>query len=131
MKSGRARWLLLSILAAGASALAAAAYLRDKPVQAWYDAATDHIQGNYRILGGLNSICYTPTAELLEKRYGVKTEYIDSYIYMELDNYNQAYNSVSRPLLRLRFGKDIFTECYMEACPESRWGLEGAGKHGK
>lgn len=99
--------------------------LRDKPVRAWYDAVSDHLRGDYRVLGGYNTECSQAYTELLKKRYGVKTEIYDLVISTDQLVYDPAYNSVSQSLLRFRHGKDIFTECYMEACPGMRWGITG------
>ena len=84
-------------------------------------ASIDHACGHYEIKGWY---CSEPWRgmymRLLNERYGVGEDTVSDYMVLPITEwYAHGYNSVSRPLLLKKYGKDIFAECAAEA--EQQW----------
>jgi hypothetical protein len=64
---------------------------------------------------------------LLRKRYGVAADTVSDYMVLPTTEwYAEGYNSVSRPLLIQKYGKDIFAECEGET--RSAWQADHPGE---
>ena len=64
---------------------------------------------------------------LLRERYGVAADTVSDYMVLPTTEwYAEGYNSVSRPLLIQKYGKDIFAECEGET--RSAWQADHPGE---
>jgi hypothetical protein len=82
-------------------------------VAAWVDAIRGHDELK---VYGLPSPWAGEYARLLEQRYGVEIDPVAGCVVTEgLVWYVDGYNSVARPRIVARRGKDVFAECAKEA----------------
>lgn len=108
-------WKLLNAIVAGAAAVLVwwlLAYPRGMMV-AWFDQA----RGRDAIKSyGLPPRWNREYFELVSQRYGVSIDRVaDCEVSLDTEWYAAGYNSVSRPRIRRRFGKDIFAQCDFNA----------------
>jgi hypothetical protein len=91
-------------------------------------AYLDYVCGHYETKGwGLPFDWNWDYTCILKAKYGVTYEHIDDCgVFLTTAMYIEGYNSVSRPLLLKKFGKDIFAECFTEA--EQKWHAEHPGE---
>jgi hypothetical protein len=82
-------------------------------IAAW----ADHARGHYEVQTfGYPAPWRAEYRRLLRERYGVEVHAVAGCVVTEdLVWYVRGYNSVSRPRIQARFGKDIFAECAEEA----------------
>ena len=82
------------------------------------EAYTDHSGGQYKVkvYGGPPAPWVGDYYRLLRERHGVELDSVGTCtVTADLMRYADGYNSVSKPRIQARFGKDIFHECGMEA----------------
>jgi hypothetical protein len=59
----------------------------------------------------------------MREKYGVEMDVVGDYsVFPMTEWYAKGYNSVSRPLLVQKFGRDIFAECWTLAAQQ--WAAE-------
>jgi hypothetical protein len=80
----------------------------------------DHACGHFevKVFGGpplppQELECYSVYARLLKERYGVELNVIGGCVVSEAEGrYAEGYSDVSRSLLKKKYGRDIFAECW-------------------
>jgi hypothetical protein len=113
----RRRWLLVVI--AFLLSWYAGSYWRGMMM-----AVIDHTCGHYELkVWGLPMFFDDGHESLLREKYGVEMDVVgDCSVFPTTELYAKGYNSVSRPLLIQKYGKDIFAEC--RAVAEQQWQAE-------
>ena len=97
------------------------------------DAISDVAHGKYEELGlDLGDAPeLSEYARLLQERYQVKFKIVGNcYVSNEEAAYLDAYNAVSVPAAKSRFGHDVFAECKREAMIKLKIPLSSNRRHG-
>lgn len=92
---------------------------------AWWDGVRGRdIEKIYGMMQGTDP----EYARLLRERYGVEFDVVAGCVVTsELRQYADGYNAVSRPRVRAKWGKDVFTECLVDATALVNEALQKAG----
>jgi hypothetical protein len=80
-------------------------------------AFIDHTCGHYELkVWGLRLFFDGEDEILLREKYGVETDMVGGCsVFPTTEMYARGYNSISKPLLLKKYGKDIFEECWVAA----------------
>jgi hypothetical protein len=91
-------------------------------------ASIDHACGHYEIKAwGFPAGWRGDYMRLLSERYAVEEDVVGGcMVFPTTEWYADGYNSVSRPLLLKKYGKDIFAECAAQA--KRQWQAEHPGE---
>jgi hypothetical protein len=82
-------------------------------IAAWADQASGHYEVK---VYGLPLFFEGDYETLVREQYGVEVNHVAGcLVSQELEWYVKGYNSVSKPRILARFGKDIFTECKQDS----------------
>lgn len=113
------KWVAVSIavILAGAAGWREYTFSRTPVGRGAAQARADFKKGVYMLRGhGYPSDCGIAYRELLEERFNITLYNQGCLVFPGEAEFDEAYNSVSKPQLIKRFGRDIFAETYSDAC---------------